>query len=77
MPEMNRQWVLGNLHETIEHIETVIAEIKQGNEYAFGSWIEFIYRDLNRAWNGRFMSFDECDAADETLRQFPKDIDFT
>lgn len=76
MDKMNRQWVLGNLRETIDHIESAIAAIEKGNTHALDSWIEFIYRDLNRAWNGRHMSFEECNDEDDRIRRFPRDVNF-
>lgn len=73
----NKRWVLGNLRETIEHIESAIKSIEEtGSDCGFEAWIEFIYRDLNRAWNGRRMTFDECHANDERLRSFPPDVEF-
>jgi hypothetical protein len=72
---MNRNWVLQNLREAVEHLQTVIHEIESGSDVAFDAWIEFIYRDLNRAWNGRSNN-SHLDTSDEMLRQFPKDVTF-
>lgn len=74
---LNRTWVLQNLRETVEHLETVIAELDSGNDLALESWIEFIYRDLNRAWNGRSVVDPVIpEIPDDLLRKFPTDISF-
>lgn len=74
----NKNWVLGNLRETAEHIESAVKMIEETGrgESALEAWIESIYRDLNRAWNGRNMTVAECQANDEEIRSFPTDIDF-
>lgn len=73
----NKKWVLGNLRETVEHIESAVKLIEEtGRENVLEAWIEFIYLDLNRAWNGRRMTIKECQANDEQIRSFPTDIDF-
>ena len=77
MPKFNKTWVLQNLRETIEHIESAIASIEEtGKAGGFEAWIEFIYRDLNRAWNGRNLSNTECEQSDEKIRSFPPEIHF-
>lgn len=74
----NKTWVLGNLRETAEHIESAVKLIEETGrgESVLEAWIEFIYRDLNRAWNGRNMTIAECQANDEQIRSFPPDIEF-
>ena len=76
MPAFNRMWVLGNLRETIEHIESAIEGIEAGKNVALEDWIEFIYRDLNRAWNGRRLTVKQCQEREQQIRSFPTDIDF-
>lgn len=77
MERLNKEWVLGNLRETIEHLQTVIAEVERnGSSGSLEAWIEFVYRDLNRAWNGKYMTMQECQQNDEQIRRFPADIDF-
>jgi hypothetical protein len=76
MKSINREWVLQNLRETIGHIETVIDQVENGNEGALcASWMVAIYRDLNRAWNGRFVKSIKAGVTDESLCRFPTDID--
>ena len=77
MPKVNRPWVLQNLRETIEHIESAIALIEKGNDDGLEVWIEAIYRDLNRAWNGRYLTMTQCNERDEQIRSFPPDIQFS
>ena len=72
---MNRDWVIRYLRETVEHIESVIQEIEDGNDVALMVWIEFIYHDLNRAWNGRFVD-SVAGATNDQLHRFPTDIGF-
>jgi hypothetical protein len=72
---MNRKWVLQNLRETVEHIESVIAETEQGNDLALEAFIVSIYRDLNRAWNGRNCRSVRNASGDVRLCEFPTDID--
>jgi len=72
---MNREWVLQNLRETVEHIESAIRQIESGSDTALDVWIDSIYRDLNRAWNGRRID-SHLNCSDEVLRQFPKDVTF-
>ena len=76
MARFNRKWVVGNLRETVEHLESAIAEIEKGNYGACEAWTEFIYCDLNRAWNGRNLSIEPCKRNDETIRSFPREISF-
>lgn len=74
---MNREWVLNNLLETIEHINSAVREVEEDNQDGFETWMPFIYRDLNRAWNGRHLDRLEIAKimADETLCRFPTDLD--
>jgi hypothetical protein len=75
MKRINREWVLQNLRETIEHIESVIKEVESGNDGAVcESWMVAIYRDLNRAWNGRFVCTIKEGVKDDTLCCFPADV---
>jgi|GEM_PF-4808529 len=77
MEKLNKEWVLGNLRETIEHLQTVVAELERSESPgSLDAWIEFIYRDPNRARNGRYMTMQECRQNDERIRGFPQDIDF-
>jgi hypothetical protein len=73
---MNREWVLQNLRETIEHIQSVISAVEQGRDVAFEVYIESIYRDLNRAWNGRDVVSIREACQDDNLYRFPTDISF-
>lgn len=75
--KINRKWVLQNLRETIEHIQSAIDEIEAGKEHALETWIEFIYLDLNRAWNGRYVADISKASRNNALDAFPKDIDLT
>jgi hypothetical protein len=73
---IHRDWVLHNLRETVEHIEALIQEIETGNEGLFcESYVAAVYRDLNRAWNGRFLPSIRAGVSDESLCRFPTDID--
>ena len=76
MARFNRKWVVGNLRETVEHLESAIAEIEKGYHGACEAWIEFIYCDLNRDGNGRNLSIEQCKRNDETIRSFPREISF-
>ena len=67
MARFNRKWVVGNLRETVEHLESAIAEIEKGNYGACEAWIEFIYCDLNRAWND---AISQLSSARETTKRF-------
>jgi len=72
---MNSEWVLQNLRETANHIENMLKDIEGGNQGAFcESGIVAIYRDLNRAWNGRNVPSIKAGVADETLCRFPTDL---
>ena len=75
MPTMNRKLVLQNLRETIDHIQSAIKGIEDERDEAFEAWIIFIYRDLNRAWNGREVKDCGLASADTRLCQFPTDLD--
>lgn len=78
MDTLNKEWVLGNLRETVEHLQTLISEMERSESTGpLEAWIEFIYRDLNRSWNGRYMTMAECQQNDKQIRSFPKDIDFS
>jgi hypothetical protein len=73
---MNREWVLQNLCETAGHIQSLIQEIEEGNDGAFcESYMIAIYRDLNRAWNGRNLKSIQAGVQDESLCRFPTDVD--
>ena len=74
---INRKWVIENLRETMEHIESAIQGLKQGSDHALDTWIPFIYLDLNRAWNGRHIHDIASVGGDNSLTQYPTDIDLS
>lgn len=74
-PALNRKWVIDNLRETIEHIESAIKRVEERREFALETWIPFIYLDLNRAWNGRYITDIAAEGGDNSLTQFPENID--
>jgi hypothetical protein len=72
---MNRRWVIQNLTETIEHIQSAIDRIEDGGgEAALEAGIISAYLDLNRAWNGRNCRSIPKACADERLVRFPADL---
>lgn len=72
--KINRDWVLPNLYETIEHIQSAIDGIESGDDGMLDAYIISIYRDLNRAWNGRHTKDIRKSASLESLCAFPTDL---
>lgn len=81
---MNREWILANLHEAREELNSILAAFESLETYeeaAFEIDIAHIYSHLNVAWNAR--NIDRERAAGHTTADyyewcgFPTDISIT
>ena len=63
---MNKDFVLFNLKEALESLESIVREIETDPEYEFGNYVvdmSHLYQHINTAWNARDASkesTDEC-----------------
>jgi hypothetical protein len=71
---MNHRWVIQNLKESVEHIQSAIDRIEDGDDHALEAWIIAAYQDLNRAWNGRNCRSIPNACADDRLLLFPTEL---
>lgn len=79
---MNKDYVLYNLKEAREEIETTIREIASEEDYGHGDYsvaMTHLYHHINTAWNARDASEIEAKECSEedflAWRQYPKDLD--
>ena len=75
MPRLNRKLVISSLEQAVEHIQSAINELKNGKPNGLEAYIPFIYLDLNRAWNARFMSNTAFREAGTEIDCYPDDVD--
>jgi hypothetical protein len=75
---MNKVYVLTNLEDAKELLTNLIREIEDDNEDGFGQFfalLPFVYRQLNRAWNGRFATDQELIEGTHFDAGFPQDLE--
>ena len=80
--EMNKDYIIFNLHAAMEKLEQTVKELHEDPEYGekkFKAAIKHTYRYMNTAWNARKcteQAVQQCTMEDvERWRQFPSDID--
>lgn len=81
---MNRKYVLYNLREAVEALNTMIRNIESDAEYCTGVFdgeMRHLYWHMNTAWNARDVSDEhakQCNREDfNAWVQFPEDLDMT
>jgi hypothetical protein len=79
---MNTEYILFNLREALDELQTTIEGIEQDQEYDEGQFyveMQHVYHHLNHAWNARHKetkaSFDGTETDFNKWRQFPSDMD--
>jgi hypothetical protein len=74
---MSHPFVLQNLTEAAEHLDAAISAAKAGNKSLCESWMPWVYRKLNAAWNSRDLPENEAMNANtyEVRCQLPADLD--
>ena len=61
---MNKDFVLFNLKEALESLESMVREIETDPEYEFGNYVvdmSHLYHHINTAWNARDASREDTD----------------
>lgn len=78
---MNKNFILFNLQEAKEQLDSIIKDINEEPSYDTGEYIvdiTHLYHHINTAWNARKSSEEESNmCTDENFfiwRQFPEDI---
>ena len=61
---MNKVFVLFNLKEALESLESMVREIEADPEYDFGNYVvdmSHLYQHINTAWNARDASQEDAE----------------
>jgi hypothetical protein len=79
--EMNKEWILDHLKESLEELTRTIADLETDNNYTeveFQIAMAHLYNHLNTAWNSRCEDPAEVSAISQDnffkWRAFPLDI---
>ena len=78
---MNKEYILYNLKDAFEQLESIIKDIETNGEYEIGEYsadMQHLYHHINTSWNSRYASkieSEECTKENFVKwRQFPDDI---
>lgn len=73
---MNKQYILLNLNEALEELQSTISELETKSDYDYGEYVvamSHLYHHINTAWNARDTSeSDSTECSEENFHKWRK-----